>query len=299
MHLLSTALLVGAVVLQGMIGAPAAEGPDAGNGPAAVLAKAWPLYDFSSASMKPWHLKASYLLYDAKGKHPEAGMYEYWWASPDLSRSTWLRAGLRHTDWHLADGQLAYEAKGSPLSLFEYKLEAALLAPLPRARDLDPAHFRLIKEGGSGNGASPGGSCFSIVPPAGTPGAVAAKGSGPDTPKARPADGPFPTYCFDAQPPVLRSMYSFERVLTQFSNVRKTQGRYLAHGITISEGERKLLTATVAQVEPIGLDDPALKPPAGASKTEVFVSGDVSLKDVDVDKDVARGMLLRKTEPVY
>jgi TonB family protein len=203
-----------------------------------------------------------------------------------------MRTGMSHTDWHLANGQLAYESRGKPVSLFEYKLEGALIAPLPKARDLDPAHFRLESKSSTG-----GGSCLTILPArdSGEPKDAAGTGEA----EQRPEQGPFPTYCFDADAPVLRSVYSFERVLTQFVNVRQTQGRYLAHQIEIGERGRKLLTATVDVVEPISLPDPALVPPSTALKTEIFDSQDVSLNDVEIDQSLARGMLMKRTEPVY
>jgi TonB family protein len=243
--------------------------------------------------MKPWHLKASYMLYDARGRHPQQGVYEYWWASPDLSRSTWTRSGVNHTDWHMGNGHLSYESEGSPISLFEYKLEAALIAPLPRARDVDPATTRLELK--SANGER---TCLTILPAEGM-GAPAGEETPPGRPKGHPVQGPHPTYCFESEGPVLRSVYSFERVLTQFTRVRQTQGRFLAHGVVISEGDHKLLSATVDVVEPISLTDPALEPPASAAKTEVFVDRDVSLRDVQLDQNETRGMLVKRVEPVY
>jgi TonB family protein len=302
MRLLSAWLCVGAVVSQGLVALSAsALAPESATGPAAILARAWPFYDFTSASVKPWHLKASYQLYDAEGRHPQEGVFEYWWASPDLSRSTWTRIGLKHTDWHMANGHLSYESEGSPISLFEYKLEAALIAPLPRARDLDPGASRLELKSENGDR-----TCLTILPADGT----GAPAGGETLPQSSPPEstsldsgqrekGPYPTYCFEAEAPVLRSVYSFERVLTQFTKVRQTQGRFLAHGVVISEGNHKLLSATVDVVEPISLTDPALEPPPSAAKTEVFVDRDVSLRDVQLGQNETRGMLVKRVEPEY
>jgi TonB family protein len=233
------------------------------------------------------------MLYDAKGRHPQEGVYEYWWASPDLSRSTWTRSGLNHTDWHMPNGHLSYETEGSPISLFEYKLESALIAPLPRARDIDPRTSRLEFKGANGDR-----TCLTILPADGT-GAAAGGDARPGGPRGHREQGPYPTYCFEAEGPVLRSVYSFERVLTQFTKVRQTQGRFLAHGVVISEGDHKLLSATVDVVEPISLTDPALEPPPSAAKTEVFVDRDVSLRDVQLGQNETRGMLVKRVEPEY
>ena len=283
MRLLLSLLCMGAAASQLNVclrAAPVA--PESGNSPAAVLAKAWPFYDFANSTLKPWHMKVSYIVYDAKGKHPETGVYEYWWASPDRSRSTWTRPGMSHTDWRLGNGRLAYEANGDPLTLFEYKLEAALIAPLPRARDLDQTRFKVR--------AATGASCVSIVPPEASLSGAEGKAPGRSL---------FPTYCFDKGTSVLRTMSSQERVQTQFSHVREWQRRFLPRDMVISEKDHRLLTARVEFVEPITATDPALSPPDSARKTEVFVDQDVSLRDVEVDTDVARRMLKKRIEPEY
>lgn len=60
--------------------------PEIPKEPYAIFAKAAPFYDFTSSDLKPWHLKASYQLYDEKGKPSEQGTYEYWWVSPEVCR---------------------------------------------------------------------------------------------------------------------------------------------------------------------------------------------------------------------
>ena len=283
MRILVSLLCMGAAASQMSVclrAAPVA--PDSPSGPAAVLAKAWPFYDFANGKLKPWHMKVSYLVYDARGKHSQAGVFQYWWASSEVWRSSWERAGMSHIDWHLANGRLAYAASGDPLTLFEYKLEAALVAPLPRARDLEQAHFKVAAAGG--------GSCVSVVPSEW----VAAVGNA----KAA-AEGLFPTYCFDLNPPVLRSTSSLERVLTQYTHVREWQGRFLPRNVQINEGNHRLLMARVEMVEPIAASDPALSPPQSAMQTEVFVDQDVSLRDEEVQADMARAMLKKRIEPEY
>jgi TonB family protein len=297
MHLRSTWLCIAAAVSHGSLGLHAAPAiPETGDRPAAILARAWPLYDFTDPSLKPWHMSVSYLLFDENGKNPQPGVYEYWWVSPSQSRSTWMRRGLRHTDWHSSNGRLAYEEKGDPLTLFEYELEAALIAPLPGARELDPAKFRL-----KADGVKEGESCLKIVPidgpGGGHPDEVVPDGAGQPGQPSEP--GLFPMYCFETRTQALRSVYSFERVLTQYSNVQQTQGRYLARSVTFLEGDKKLLTAKVEKVERIGFANPALHPPRTAMRTEVFVSRDVSLKDANLKMEETQLMHTRKTEPVY
>jgi hypothetical protein len=79
--------------------------------PREIFAAAAKSYDFSDASLKPWHLKASYQLYKQNGKPTAQGTYEYWWASPKTYRSTWMRGGVRKCDGESFVGQ---SGKGQP-----------------------------------------------------------------------------------------------------------------------------------------------------------------------------------------
>jgi hypothetical protein len=232
MRLLSFCALYLAVLLPGFAQTPANAGPGLPKEPSEIFAAAAPFYDFTSPELKPWHLKATYQLYDEKGKPSEQGIYEYWWASPQVYRSTWIRPSATHSEWHTADGNLTYESTGEPLSLFEYNLQTALLSPLPRHADLDPTKFRLEDEDTTTNRSEE--HCITIVPKT---------NQGDFT--GHPANGPFPTYCFESQKPVLRSVYSFEQILTQFGKIDQTQGKYLARKINITEGKHRLFIATI------------------------------------------------------
>lgn len=99
MPLLILVILLGAIASQGLANwQPAATGQKDSKAPTDILSAAAPLYDFTDFNLKPWHLKASYLLYDEKGKHPEQGTFEYWWVAPSWYRISWARSGAGHTD---------------------------------------------------------------------------------------------------------------------------------------------------------------------------------------------------------
>lgn len=265
----------------------ASAGPGLPKDPRAVFAAAAPFYNFTDAALKPWHLKATYQLYDEKGKHSEQGTYEYWWVTSKEHRSTWTRSGNVHTDWHTEDGKYAYyDTIGEPLNLFEYSLQAALLAPLPSSTGLDPEKFRLEDEGVALDGK--GGPCFTIVPR-----------MKQDGPNGKPEQGPFPTYCFEPQKPVLRTVYSFERVTTEFTNIVQTQGKYLAREVNILEGKRRLLSATVDALEEISPSDPALTPSPTAARTYLGLPESAKVRNFQINEDIAKGMLVKKLTPIY
>jgi protein TonB len=248
-----------------------------------LLKAVWPHYDLTEPSLKPWHLKARYKLYDDKGKHAEDGVFESWWASPKESRRTWSRGGSSHTDWHLPDGTLAYQEAGEPPELFEEKLERALIAPIPGHEEIDPAKFKSVMELMTATSR-----CVSIEK------FTSDYGIG-----SRPAQGPFPTYCFEADRPVLTSSYSFGRVNTAYGEVVEFQGKRVARRVTMSEGDRPILEGSVEVLETIDAPNAALTPPQDAPRTEIEFTGTLPRSQADLDKAIANGFLIRKITPKY
>ena len=254
--------------------------PDLPKDPRAILAMAAPLYDFNDPTLKPWHLKATYQLYDENGKPSEQGTFEYWWASPKIFRTTWTRPAALHSDWYAADGKYSYKATGGPLEYFEYKLQSALLSPLPKSNDLDPAKIRLDREL-EPIFAGVKSPCIMVVPLMPQHGQI----------QIVPL-GLFPTYCFDSKLPVLRASFSWGAIALQFNHIVKVQGRYLAEEIHLSEGKRTILTAKVDKVEGLNRSDAALMPPADAKTPNAD-------KATQIAPAVMVGMLVKKQQPVY
>jgi TonB family protein len=193
-------------------------------------------------------------------------------------RSTWTRPSATHTDWHTVDGKHAYQATGERLKFFEYRLQSALLSPLPTSGELDPAKIRLDRETVSLGGVKV--PCIMVVPLMPQHGQI----------QTVPL-GLFPTYCFDTEFPVLRASYSFGTVTTAFNKIAKVQKRYLSREILLFEGQRKILSATVDTIVGLVPSDPALKPSADAVGSDV--------KKVNISAGVAVGFLVKKQMPVY
>jgi len=278
MRALVTSLFLLAAALPGLGQTAANAGPGLPKDPREILAAAAPFYDFTSANLKPWHLKATYQLYDEKGGPSEQGTYEYWWASPKVYRSTWTRPGATHTDWHTADDKQAYLATGAALKFFEYKLQSALLSPLPEPGDLDPAKVRLERQViGSKDAKSP---CLMVIP------LMPQYGKIQQVPL-----GLFPTYCFDQEQPALRASYAFGRATMQFNKIAKVQNRYLAREVLIFEGKNRILSATVDSLTYLNPTNSALTPSTGAK--------DVNLDKVPISAAVAVGSLVKKQFPIY
>jgi len=261
--------------------------------PRAVFDAAAPHYDFADPSLKPWHLKASYLLYDDQGNPGEQGTFEYWWASPNRYRTTWTRPSASHTEWRMAEDQIADLSTGESLNFFEFKLQTAFFSPLPKPEDLNATgvqlqvdHLKLFTDGQK----SP---CIMVVP------FMASQSNNVNSANM----GLFPTYCFDPDRPMLRAETSFGMLAMQFNSFVEVQGRYLPRKIDIFEGKRHILSATVDAATAISPADPALTPAPEAKvinyKKVTTPAGTRTINRVGVSAGVAVGMLLKKVTPVY
>jgi TonB family protein len=264
-----------AVLLPGFAQTAANAGSNLPTDPREIFEAAAPFYDFTSPELKPWHLKATYQLYDEKGKPSEQGTYEYWWASPQVYRSTWTRPSATHTEWHTAEGNIAHQNTGERLGYFEEKLRSDFLSPLSPVATLDPTKIGLDSKTLSiGKVKVP---CITVTPLMTLPG------------KIQPA--PLGTYCFDPQLPVLRFTYNFDSVTTQFNQIVKVQKRYLAREILVFYGVRKLLSATVDTITTIAPSDPAFLPSPDATL--------VKLDKLHIGAEVMAGILVKKQAPIY
>jgi TonB family protein len=282
MRLLSFLALILTIALPCLGQTPASVGPGLPTDPHEVLAAAAPFYDFTSPDLKPWHLKATYQLYDEKGKSSEQGIYEYWWASPTVYRSTWTRPSATHTEWRTADGKHAHQDAGESLKFFEYKLEAAFLSPMPNSSEVSPSNSSLERKTISfGKVKLP---CIMVIPL---------------MPKYKdlkaPPLGLFPTYCFDPQLSMLRANHFFGTLTTAFNQVVKVQNKYLPREILIFDGEKRILSAKVDSVAYLSPGDPALKPPADATVAKC----DAKCDKTQISAGVLQGMLIKKVTPYY
>jgi hypothetical protein len=265
-----------AVFLLGAFAASAQDTPTPQPGqlkdPRAILAAAAPFYDFNDPALKPWHLKATYQLYDDKGNPAEQGIFEYWWASPKVYRVSWSRSSAKQTTWHTDDGKFAYVATGGPLDYFENQLLSNLFSPLPSADAIDPSKIHLIR-----NDVELGSTRFPCV-------------SESTRKSVEPSDfRSMPTECFDPTLPILSFEVHFLGIVaTNYDNVVKIQGKYLARAIAVVVGNKKLFTAAVDTIDSLDPASPAIVP----SKDAIFEPDAVQAAE-----KAENGLLIKKELP--
>ncbi|MGC1462849.1 MAG: energy transducer TonB [Terracidiphilus sp.] len=214
-----------------------------------------PFYDFNDALMKPWHLKATYQLYDQSGNPTEQGTCEYWWASPKVYRSTWTRPSATYSDWHTTDGNHSILATGESLKYFEKHLQQSMLSPIPYPFLRDSASMQLDYRERSRNGTK--FPCISMT-------RVNQGEANVTLPNLAPL------YCFDQRLPVLRATIDDSVIVNEFNNIAKIQGKFLAREILAFVEQHKMFAVQVESVDSMGASDSALIPDARATlvKTE-------------------------------
>ncbi len=267
------------VLLPGFSQTAVSTGAGLPKDPHEILAAAAPYYDFSSPELKPWHLKVSYQFFDQKGKPAEQGTWEYWWASPKVSRSSWTRAGVEHTTWSTADGARYSEGSGGPLRYFEKTIEETLLSPLPWSGALEGGKLKLDLKMMPPD--KPVVACVLTTPQQLVDGKLEVSNVGPNH------------YCFDPAALVLRESYS-NQLATHYSQIVKVQGRYLARQVFVTVDKRTLFTASVETIDVLNAADAALTPSADAT-----LEKPVQNPHGDGESGVTAGALIRKQYPVY
>jgi hypothetical protein len=221
-------------------------------------------------------LKVNYQLEGEKGNPSEQGVFEYWWASPNVYRSKWTRGDAERSEWHAADGRTFSEAKGEPLSVYEYWLRTALLAPLPTAADLDSAKSILVDPNPSAPGAHT--RCIMIVP-----------SEIKETDARALPFGTYPDYCVNKVKPLLLGYYFFQSLLIKYSTFSDMQGKSMARGVYFIAGTRELLSAKAEPVESINSTDPALTPPPDAAV--------LNLDKAQISPEAGAALVVKRTAP--
>jgi TonB family protein len=248
--------------------------------PKALLSAAAKAYDFTSAELSPWHLKATYQLYDVNGVPAQNGTLEYWWASPRVHRSAWTRPGMERTEWTTEDGATYRRQTGEPLKHFERILEQSLISPLPAKKLMEPGRRLDMRTISAGSGHI---SCMTSTPQSMAQGKLQA----PHPPIAG-------YYCFDPHTQALRLTY-FNSVTTDYSRVASFQGRFLARDMSISVGKITVFSVSVETLEALDSTNAELNPPPDAERVSDAVRGPAA----DSGGSITIGSLVKKTQPVY
>jgi TonB family protein len=176
------------------------------------LHRAIALNSIDDAAMKPWHLKLSFQLLDAKGNPTEKGTIEEWWAEPSRQKTVYTSPSYSSTEIRTKDG--LFRSKGTshvPISL-ELILRQ-VVHPMPSEGDIADSKPDLRKE-------TPGKTPMDCIMLAQQIKNV-----------AYAPLGLFPTYCFDRDTDSLRVSYDFGSQLI----VRNKVGTFQQRNVVVDQ----------------------------------------------------------------
>ena len=194
------------------------------------LRRATAVNSIDDSQLKPWHLKMSFQLYDAKGNPTEKGTVEEWWAEPSKEKTVYTSPSYTSTEIHTKDG--FYRSKGTPSVPSSLELiRRQVVHPMPSEREIAESRPDLRKE---------------------TMGKVAMDCIMLGQPIKNVAYAPlglFPTYCFDHDKDSLRVSYEFGSQLTVRNRVGTFQQRSVVVEQTTTENSITAVSGHVDTLE--------------------------------------------------
>jgi TonB family protein len=212
-----------------------------------------------TGTVSPWHIKASYTLYDQDGKASNQGTYEEFWVSPTKFKRIIEQGSFTQTDFGTGNGILRSGAKDQH-SFYIDQMRQSLIVPFPPAAGIDQGNFQKVEMKKehltcleSDNGLA---------------------------------------YCLDSGQLALR-VYSSARANYQVdrSRILTFQQRFIAGDLTISLAGKPALTAHVDTLELLApINDADFTPPADVSPFH---------RRINVSAGVAVGMLQYNPPPAY
>ena len=220
------------------------------------LHRAAALNSIDDAAMKPWHLKLSFQLYDAKGNPTEKGTIEEWWAEPSREKTVYTSPSYSTTEIRTKDG--LFRSKG--MSYVPSSLELILrqvVHPTPSESDITDSKPDLRKE----TAGKTTMDCIML--------AQQIKNV------AYAPLGLFPMYCFDRDTDSLRVSYDFGSQLIVRNKLGKFQQRTVVVDQTTLQNSIALVSAHLDTLQSIQPNDSDFVPSADLQgiKTDGVIVG--------------------------
>jgi len=199
--------------------------------PAAAATLADRLYAADSGSaldepdVRPWHLKMSVQLFDAKGKSTDQGTVEEWWGGPDTSRREFKTAAYAATEITSKGKQYRTKGAGSPPLYLSLLLRQAV-HPNPPTDEIAASSPALKKE----TFGSIAMDCIMLTQPLRQPASLPL--------------GFFPTYCLDEKSRLRMSVEYGDQVSAR-NAIGKFEGKDVPVDILVSANHTTAATAHI------------------------------------------------------
>ncbi len=202
--------------------APAAQEAPSSQEPASLLARAAALNGLGAPGAHPWHIQATYEMFDGDGKPIGTGTYEEWWAGPKKNKRIYRSTGFTQTVYATSSGLLRRDNPANP-RIAELEVRHNLLRPIDEPT-LENYAFKVHER-------LQGATHLHCVE-------LGHKGSVPHT------------YCFGGELPVLRATVSLGGAFqTVYNDVFAFDGRFVARDIRMVSGLKPFINIHVEKIE--------------------------------------------------
>jgi TonB family protein len=273
----SFALLVTGVTglcLQGQASAsstPSADTVEMPRDPDALMLLAAKFNGLTGEDNEPWHLKASYTVYDDQGAAKEQGAFEEFWAGPQKSRTTYTVGAESVTIYSTATGNFRTGSLAQPNGQM-LEVVRQFVDPLPAQTYLQHATFEMHTQRAGASNLN----CVQEKPASG----IQRIGPGPEM------------FCFNLDKPVLRiDVTAFGARQAVRNSVVLFQGTYVPQDIRITIQDKTTLTAHLESLESIAsVEDADFVPPADAKPLP---------KKIAISPGVANTLVIKSVPPHY
>jgi len=257
----------------------------------------------SGPDLQPWHLKASYKIFDEQGNAKGQGTYEEFWANQTKFKQIIKSDSLTQTKFGTDHGMMGIGDQVQPVLPWQLNaMRRDLTNPLPGASSFDTKDF--VDQADDGDEGQT--RCISASGPA----QFTRKADGTTTySEERRVQGVF---CFDREKPVLETRTE-GTYKTKFSDPVTLRGHYLPRNIEMTKNGQVVLSAHLDVVETIEpVNDADFTPPPDAIPVRdikivaikrespgIDAAIPTNQGQVNISGGVAHGLLLSKVDPIY
>ncbi len=242
--------------------------------PAELLKLAAEVNGLEGDKLAPWHLKATFQLYDLAGKPTEQGTYEEFW-SPKKYKRAYTAPSFTHTDWGTEDGKYYSSKTGT--------LPPMMILGLIQSSFVDPVPF---------GAAISMGELSKRTLPVGNVSLVCVSLSYKNLSGGRPAakEG---SYCFEEDKPILRVTIIYGGIQSVANAVGVFQNRHVAQSLKITAFGKPLLDLKIDSLSSLtSIQGSDFDPPDEVKNKQP--NGGVS-----VHGHVTEGRIRTKVPPIY
>jgi hypothetical protein len=206
--------------------------------PAATLARASKVNGLGTLDAHPWHVRATYEMFDGDGSPIGTGTYEEWWAGPKKDKRIYQSAGFTQTVYATSSGLLRRDNHAAP-RIAELEVRHDLIQPIDEAT-LENYAFKIHEQ-------SQGKTQLHCIE-------LGHKGSVPHA------------YCFSGDQPILRVAVSMGGAFqTLYNDIFVLDGRFVARDIRMVAGLRPFLNIHVEKIASLdSINDADFLPPSDA-----------------------------------